>query len=416
MESKSPACIQGSYLYQTSYLMPRSSEDIICSLIGYNDLTISNSIFFDDNTYEIIPHGLTLNFTEEVEGIILSEEDEDFIQYFTNSTLILEQYILPEGIIKIEFNKNGTEYRQLYVYNNDLKTTISDKIYVMNNDINDDLTRTVKVIANNQEISGARVCQKYPTETEYMTSYCDYSKSDGTTSIRTIVANLMQICVQKNGYTPTCQLVRIDEQDSIITITLSDERSNFGLNAIYTSCPRYYYSNISACNLEVNTFQEYYSICINMTKYVNDIEQDNSFICEYESISEFFNYGLTTDYDKYKVEIQLDGEIYSTFYHYNSTDNAEVKIDLEQGNNFGYNLEERLKSSPELFVMAHIMFLIIGIVGGMVIEKHYEGKGLYGVMAFFALLGAMKLYLFFLPVGIIVVYLIIKGSKPLIEN
>jgi len=210
-------------------------------------------------------------------------------------------------------------------------------------------------------------------------TYCDFTNDVGEVIIQVKDQRTYKFCVQADGHYPTCELRYIPASNQeTITLEMTVIESGEGTNVASTNCASVYYEDKS-CSLDVVTYKPYYSICavLNKTDSMNVTTSTES--CSSNSISETFTYALSQDYSSYSIELFLNNVSNGIFYHTNGTKTVNVTIDYNQGSNNGETIKEKIKNNVPLYIFMHLIFVVLGVVGGYMFEKYYNGFGVYGM-------------------------------------
>lgn len=395
------------------------------------EATYPYTITIDDSLYEIAtdtfevnatdgqnvtiilyPSKLWLIFTNYTDVTVATETT--ILEYINVSEISIPQENISTGYVTVYYNEDANHnYQQILKYYNDQDIYL--KSYILLEEV--DLAQQFKVSSEGDPLEGARVCTQKVGEnpdtnvTEWLTTYCDFTDSDGLVSILTSDQNLYKVCSTRDGYTPTCELHFLPPTNTnVILIQMEPTEVAESFNFIQSSCPPRV-TNITSCTLNVITYKPYSSICF---KYiVNGTELSTT--CGYDSITESLSYVLGTSTLNVTIEVYLGGDYERYVYHEYGEYIEEQQIGLDQTPVGAESILEKISDSKTNLVAFYIIMLIIGIISGWLFEKYFNGYGVYGSGFWFIVLGIMGFYIFWIPAGLIVMYAMLKVLIPLIK-
>lgn len=412
-----PMCSQSGYAYQTTYLMPKLSTTVNCTLSGYQDTNLTLKSMPDSGQYNMTPAMLWLVFTEQTSGIVETEDcnaSPNNCDSFNATSVYVEQFNISLGRVVVKFNPDGADWQQIFEYTNDQDTHIKEYIQI----ITPDLVQQLKITGGGTPLENARVVVQqtgtHPetNETDWLTVFADFTSIDGFATVYINDQNTYKFCAQMEGFTTKCVIENIPASNSeTILIDLEPAEAETGYNFIASSCPLVYYTNHS-CTIEVNTYTSYNTICFNYTSATL-----NQSTCDSDSVSKSWNYNLNDTTGNVSISIYLDGTLSRTIYHNTITYTPTNEVDFEGRPDIsGTTLLEHIRGNTTYLIVIYIIFTIIGVLMGFMAEKYFNGYGPYGAGLWFLILAMGKLYLFWVPVIIIGVYAIVEKLIPLFTN
>lgn len=406
LSSLTPTCVQDGYSYSAySYHIHNSTSEMTCNLFGYDPRTLNLSSTPENGTYYLEPVAFHLDFTQLVEGLV---ETSTEVFSFNATNVTLQQVNLSTGYVTVTFNKDGSDkYQQVFKYYNDLNTTIKDEILVQ--DV--DLVQQIKVTGNKQAIGNARVCAQMAHDDEWKTTYCDYTDSTGFVNILVNDQNTYQFCAQADGFTSSCEIAYIppSNEDTII-IEMTSTTSQSGTNLISSTCAPTLNSN-ETCALSVITYKPFSSICVNVSN-----GDDDTVTCSADSISETFLYDIYSNYTQYELTVYLEAIETSKLYHGSGTEEPTADVKFDSGNNDGSSIIDRVKENIVLYIALHIFMIAIAILSYYIMERYFNGYGVYGAGLWFLFMGIAGLYVFYIPAVIIITHFITEKLLPLFQH
>lgn len=414
----SPTCtLSGTTYTTTPMIMPKGEGNVECSLTGFQNLTIGSLQPTPDNSqYNMTPAMLWLTFSEQTNGFIETENctaNQENCKTFNSTTIYIQQSNVSTGYVVVKFNPDGTNWQQIFKYYNDNNTYIREMIKI----ITPDLEQQIKVRGNGKLLDSARVTIKNignNTDTgtpDWITVYSEYTDPYGIAKVLIDDQDTYKICAQKEGYTPTCTIEFIPPSNTgIITIDLTPSEEQGGNNYIETTCPNIF-TETTTCNLTIVTYKTYSSICANLTTGTTSTQS-----CSTDSVTKTYIYTIQEG-SNYTIAIKLDGTTAETITHryLNHTESEQISWGEKQDQE-GFTLMDRIRSDKTYLILVYIIFTIIGIAMGILAEHYFKNYGTYGTMVFYTVIATGGLYIFWIPVIIIAVYIIIDKLVPLYTN
>lgn len=415
-----PNCTQGSYEYTSyPYKMPYDTQNMTCTLAGYQDVEFSMNATPDSTDYPMTPAMLWLVFSELTQGYVETEdcsENPNNCDWFNTTDVYIEQANISIGKVVVKFNPDGSgNWQQIFEYYNDADTHMKEYIEI----ITPDLVQNLKITGEGTPLEDARVVVKTLAETpitnvtDWITIYADFTSIDGVAVVLLNDENTYKFCAQKEGYTTKCVIDYVPPSSTdIIVIDLEATETPVGYNFIASSCPNAYYRGYN-CTLEVNTYKSYNTICLNYTS-----DTLNTSTCSSDSISKAWSYELTNENGNVTIGVYLDGVLERTIYHnYMGVYEPDNDINWDSQTDIsGQTLLDRIKGNKTYLIVVYIILTIIGVIMGFMAEKYFNGYGIYGSAIWFLVLAMGQLYIFWIPVIMIGVYAIIEKLVPLFLN
>lgn len=375
--------------------------EVLAEKDGYIDVTEDVTFSDYNDTYVYLNATvatITIQYTESSEGYFDTYNCVETYDcsYFNDTSITINVTELSEGYVTFRFNPDGSEnWQQVFSFYNDLQTKINETLLIETVD----LTQEIRPTVGNSPLSDVRVCSQklavHPdTSTEqWITTYCDYSDSRGNALLLLNDENNYKICAQKEGYSTICNLYFIPPANTVaFVIAMSLTGADEGFTHITTTCAPVYNEDES-CTLTVTTSSLSSEICMEL--YREDVLYKT--LCGYATAEKEFIYNMYITRANYSVYVYKDSDLISSIYHkflaYNPT--VDISFDLPDQN--GDTILEKIRADITYYIVFMVIMAMFAILTGWMVEKYFEGYGIYGSGMFMVILGSMGFYLFFVP-------------------
>lgn len=198
-------------------------------------LTISNTT--SNISINMTPNRLVLNFSDATTGVIMQSDMGNL--NFSNSTIVIIQQNLSEGMVNVKFNEISGNFTQFYDYYNDYTTNINEDIKLLNYSNWYDYFKVID--KSNSPIEGADIRGYFSIVGEYYSNWSEHklfgrrmTDYEGYTFFNTDYGTILHVTITADGYNPAEVMYQVGDEtwdkDNPYLIVLEESDSGVDRN------------------------------------------------------------------------------------------------------------------------------------------------------------------------------------------
>lgn len=382
----SPSCSFNSNDYtgniQNYSIIGTAERFVNCSSPGYG--TFNHTLTENNQTsYNVSVNPANLNFNWDTSTDVRVAWVGGANTYSGVSSIFLDLQSIPIGYVHIAFN-NET---QNFAFYHDNVTSVSRDFHVETVD----LDQVIKVVSNNEELSGAFVEFKKSDNSTLRTTYSTFTDINGLAHVLVDDGTSYEVEVTKEGFEDYNDLVYVPTSNTeTIIINLISEDGSTG---------DYYFA--SSCLASVG-------IATNCTWYVKSYKTSNITFnytwngVNYSVTSQNSEANLTLIVNETTAPVNVTASVNPTkFYGVSWKGLASRSIQLE------FDTDEIKDETNGVLVLFYSIVLILGILMAVVINRipKMKGKGLGVMMIWFGINAFQFPLLWFIVIPVVVYYI-----------